>query len=266
MQQRRIPYLVLILAALLAMLLVACGGSTASSPPTSTPIPVPEAPEEQPQESAPEAAYPGEAPAAAAPAEGYPAQAGGMRTFVIVPAESSASYLADEEFFEDALDKLGIGPGLNSVVGTTNEVAGQIQVDLSSAQNALGDTMISANLAGLTTDQQMRDQWIRDNNNGPNFGAFPPATFKATSVSGLPENYVEGQEVQFQLTGDLTVREVTRPVTFDVTAAIEGGTLTGTAETQLLMSELGITPPAFARTLTVDDEFGIRVQLVAREQ
>ena len=42
--------------------------------------------------------------------------------------------------------------------------------------------------------------------------------------------------------------------------------LTAKAEKRLLMSELGITPPNFARTLSVADEFGIRVDIVAREE
>ena len=186
-----------------------------------------------------------------------------MRTFVIVPDASSASYLVDEEFFEDALSKLGINAGLADVVGTTQNVAGQIAIDLSSG--ALGQTTITADLGALSTDQSQRDRWLRENGGGPQFGSAPPATFVATSVEGLPAAINEGEEVSFTLNGDLTVKDVTQPVSFAVTAVLNGDTITGIAETRLLMSSFGITPPDFARTLRVADEFGLRVQLRAQE-
>jgi polyisoprenoid-binding protein YceI len=250
-------------AALLIVLLVlsGCGGQApAESLATKTPL----AP---PQEAAPAAYPPAETVNAPLP-EAYPAaenalSAGGPRTFVIDSQASSATYLADEEFFEDALSKLGINAGLNAVEGTTENVSGQIVVNLDGAVAVLGETKITADLSALHTDQDRRDNWIQED--GPRFRIFPEATFTATGADGLPDSYVEGQEVSFQLHGDLKVRDVTLPVTFDVTAAVAGGTLTGTAETRLLMSDLGIEPPSFARTLTVQDEIGIRVNIVARE-
>lgn len=255
--------------ALSALLLSACGGSTAEessaapeSSPTKGPIPIPGAGEE---------AYPPPPPEPAPPQESYPEdnsasnQAGGMRTFVIVPEESSASYLADEEFFEDALAKLGINAGKVHVVGTTENVQGQIQVDLQNLAAPLGETTITADLSALKSDQENRDRWLQENGGGPQFVRFPQASFTATTMAGLPGSYSEGEEVQFQLNGELIVREATIPLVFDVTAVVAGDTLTGTAETRLLLSDLGIEPPNFARTLSVADEFGIRVNLVARE-
>ena len=188
----------------------------------------------------------------------------GLRTFVIVPEESQASYLVDEEFLENALSKLGIEAGQNDVVGTTPEVSGQLQLNLDDLSAVLGENEFAVDLSQLTSDQDRRDNWIREN--GPTFDRFPMATFTATAVSGLPDNYDEGQEIQFQVSGDLTVHEVTLPVTFDVTATLQDDTLTGVLETRRLMSDFGIDPPEFAGTLTVADEFGIRVEFTAREE
>ena len=116
----------------------------------------------------------------------------------------------------------------------------------------------------LATDQDRRDDWIREN--GPRFNDFPLATFTATAIEGAPAAYNDGDEVSFKMAGDLTVREVTQPATFDVTARLAGDTLTGVATTRLLMSTFGIEPPNFANTLTVADEFGIEVQFTAKEQ
>lgn len=264
------------------LFLTACGGSTAEesstapeSSPTKGPIPIPGAGEEEPpaadarQES--EEAYPPPPPEPAPPQESYPednsasSQGGGMRTFVIVPEESSAAYLVDEEFFEDALAKLGINAGEAFVVGTTENVQGQIQVDLQNLAAPLGETTITADLSALKTDQENRDRWLQENGGGPQFASSPLASFTATGIDGLSGSYNEGEEVQFQLSGDMVVRGATLPLVFDVTAVVSGDTLTGTGETRLLLSDLGIEPPNFARTLSVADEFGIRVDLVARE-
>ncbi|HHY56437.1 MAG TPA: YceI family protein [Chloroflexi bacterium] len=188
----------------------------------------------------------------------------GQRTFVIVPAESKASYLVDEEFFAGALAKLGIAAGLVDVVGSTQEIEGRLTLNLDDLSAPLGENTFTVKMNTFTTDQRDRDKWIREN--GPRFNDYPLATFTATSIEGAPAAYNEGEEVSFKLSGDLTIREITRPVTFDVTATLRGDTLTGVATTRLKMSDFGIEPPNFANTLTVADEFGIEVQITAKEQ
>jgi polyisoprenoid-binding protein YceI len=227
-------------ALLLIFLLAACGGNQAAAPPapaTPTPVPIP---------------------------TGSGAAVSGLRTFVIVPEQSKASYLADEEFFADALAKYGIAAGEADVVGTTQAITGQIQLNLDDLEAALGENFFSVQLNTLTTERSLRDDWIREN--GPRFNDYPEAIFRATAIEGAPATYNDGDEVSFKLIGDLTIREITQQVTFDVTAQLTGDTLTGVASTRLLMSDFGIDPPNFANTLTVNDEFGIQVEFTAKEQ
>jgi polyisoprenoid-binding protein YceI len=198
------------------------------------------------------------------PAANPAGAAGGLRTFVIAPAESTAKYLADEEFFGGALAKYGIAAGDSDVVGETQAFEGQLQLNLDDLSSPLGDNNFTVQMNTLTTDRELRDSWIRED--GPRFNDYPLATFQATAIEGAPGSYTEGEEVSFRLSGDLTIREITKPVTFDVTASLTGDTLTGIATTRLLMSDFGIEPPNFADTLTVADEFGIEVQFTAREQ
>ena len=246
----------------LALLLAACGGAPAApaaeAPPAAAATEAPAAAE------APEAAEATEAPAAAEAGAAAAPALGGVRTFVIVPEESQASYHATEEFFGGALEKYGINAGFGEAVGVTQAIEGQLTLNFDDLADALGENSFTVQMNTLVTGRDSRDNWIREN--GPRFNDYPVAGFTATAIEGAPAAYTEGEEVSFKLVGDLTVREVTRPTTFDVTARLEGDTLTGTATTRASLTDFEIEPPSFANTLTVDDEFGIEVQFTAREQ
>ncbi len=225
---------------LLALVLAACGGSEAPR-------------RETPETSASDTS----SRATAAPLRG-------VRTFVIVPAESKASYLADEEFFALALTKFGLPAGWAKVVGSTQAVEGRFQIDTERPAAWLGENEFTVRMNTFTTDRDMRDNWIREN--GPRFNDYPVATFKAGAVDGGPGPYRPGEEFSVSLPGTLTIREIGRPATFVVRARLEGNTLSGTATTRLLMSNFGIETITFYDTLTVADEIGLDVRFTARAE
>jgi polyisoprenoid-binding protein YceI len=209
------------------------------------------------------AEQPTEEPAATATAE-VAAPAGGERTFVVDPGSSEISYEVDEEFLAGALGRLGIAAGLANTVGRTSEVEGELTLTFDGPAPQLVDGEFTVDISTLTSDQERRDNRIRDE--WLESSRFPIATFRATGIQNAPETYAEGDEVAFQLAGDLTVREVTQPVVLDVTGTLSGDTITATATTQFLMSDFGVDPPSMANLLTVGDETVIRINLVAREQ
>ncbi len=104
---------------------------------------------------------------------------------------------------------------------------GRSQLNLDDLAAALGDNRFHADLSLLESDQALRDQWIREN--GPQFGVYPDAVFIASAIEGAPSSYTEGEEVSFRLLGDLTIREITQPATFEVSATLDGTTLSGSA-------------------------------------
>jgi polyisoprenoid-binding protein YceI len=241
-----------LVALLLPVALVACAPSPASAPPAAEATVAPE-PTSVPEET--------ESQEAAAEAGELPT---GRRTYVIVPEESSASYIAEEEFFGLALGKYGIPEGLVDTVGTTSAIEGQFELNWDDLSAPLGENTFTVDLSTLKSNQNLRDEWIREN--GPEFNTYPNATFVAESLEGAPTSYTPGEEVNFQLVGQMTIRESTQPATFDITAKLENGTVTGTAIAALTMSSFGITPPDFANTLTVADDFRVEVTFTAREQ
>ena len=71
------------------------------------------------------------------------------------------------------------------------------------------------------------------------FWAF--AEFTPTGISQLPPQVAFGQPVLFQLTGDLALRGVTRPVTFDVELTlIDAEQLEGVATANVNRRDFGI--------------------------
>ena len=228
-----------------AILFTSCSGGTdaANSAVSEAPSPVPEQVTSMPADSGSET---------------------GLRRFAIIADESKASYIVDEEFFGGALAKYGIPTGSVVTVGSTNSVQGQLELDLNDLSSALGANEFNVDLSTLASDQSLRDQWLRKN--GPNFNQYPTASFSATSIESGPSSYVDGEEVNFKLNGNMTIRDITNPISFDVTATLAGDTLAGTASARLLMTDFAIDPPNFANTLTAADEFEIRVEFTAKEE
>ena len=186
------------------------------------------------------------------------------RRFVVVSEESTAAYVVNEEFFSGALAKYGIEAGNAEVIGSTNAVQGELRLNLADPANALVAGRFAVNLPSLTTTRSQRDDWIR--NNALESNKYPTAEFVATAIENAPASYTEGAEVTFQLLGDLKMRDLTLPVTFDVTATFSGDTITGVATAPMQLTDFGFDPPNFANTLTVANDFTIRVELTAKEQ
>ncbi len=244
------------IASLLVTLLAACGPASSSAPPAAEATIAPE-----PTEAVAET--PVEIPATDA-ATGEGSLPTGQVVYVIVPEESSASYMVNEEFFGLALGKYGIPEGLSDTVGTTSAIEGQFELNWDDLSAPLGENTFTVDLSTLESNQGLRDSWIREN--GPEFGTYPKATFVAETLEGAPTSYTPGEEVSFSLVGNLTIREITQPTTFDITAKLQDGTVTGTGSAALKMTDFGITPPDFANTLTVQDDFEVTIEFTARAQ
>jgi polyisoprenoid-binding protein YceI len=200
----------------------------ASTAPTS-------APQTQPTQAAGAAA-----PAATAPAASAPASGAGT-VYKIDPAQSEAHYEVGETFFQ--------GNRFNLAIGRTKGVAGEIQVDMANpAKSQIGTIVID--VSQLTSDEGRRDNYIR--NNGLESSKYPQATFKPTKIEGLPASAKPGDTLTLKVTGDLTVKDVTKPVTFDVTLKADQDKLTGNAATEILLSDFGAGPIQLAMLQTED--------------
>ncbi len=231
------------------LLSVACRGSSREVPASS-------------ETSSAEPDYPGITFAADLPPVTLD-QSEGIRTFTIVPAESQASYVAREELFQGALDKYNLPIGDNTVTGVTDQIDGMLQLNLG-ASEPLGPNQFVVHLPSLTTGQDDRDGWIREN--ALESAKHPLAVFRGSGIRNAPADFLEGGEAVFDLVGEMTIREITHPMVFTVTVTLDGDTIRGMAEAHTSMTDWGFDPPIFARTLTVEDDFTLRISFTAREQ
>lgn len=169
----------------------------------------------------------------------------------IVPNESEARFIIDEV--------LNNAP--KTVIGTTNQVAGEIAVDPQDPTKTRVGT-IQINARTLVTDSEFRDRAIK--NRILNTDQYEFVTFTPTQINGLPESGSVGQSYTFQIVGDLTVRDVTRQVTFDVTATPVSETrLEGTANTTIRYADWNITIPQVRQVASVSDEVRLEIDFVA---
>ncbi len=122
----------------------------------------------------------------------------------------------------------------------------------------------TARLSALRSDQKLRDKTLRQH--FLESASFPLARFVITGVSEIPEAYAVGETVRFQMTGEMTIREISHESTFEVSTVLNGDTLRGTAKTLLYMADYGIDPPDFAGLLEVKDGVTIEVVFVARKK
>lgn len=195
-----------------------------------------------------------EAPIEESPATASKPQNGGEIIYNIVPAESQVTYEVGEVFLDQ-------NNRFNTAIGVTNQVSGQIRVDQTNPQNSnLGP--IEIDISQFQSDSSRRDNAIRER--FLQSALFPQATFEATQIDGLPDSYQEGQEYALQVHGNLTIREVTNPITVDTLVALSSGTLTATGETSFLMSDFGFGPISIAGILQTEDEVKVRLELIAR--
>jgi polyisoprenoid-binding protein YceI len=174
----------------------------------------------------------------------------GLVILAIQPGESEARFYIYEQL--NGQDK--------TVIGVTDQVAGQVAVnpaDLSQPQFG----PIQVNARTLVTDDSRRNNAIRNRILFTDRYEF--VTFTPTAVSGLSGSGAVGGSYTFQVSGDLAIRDVTRPVTFEVTLQAESETrLVGFAAAAIRRSDFDIAVPSVPFVANVGDEITLELDFV----
>jgi polyisoprenoid-binding protein YceI len=123
-----------------------------------------------------------------------------------VTDESEFGYRVEEVLF-----------GVNTTAaGRGNEITGSMMIQ----GTTVTDASFTVDVGSITSDESRRDNQFRDRI--MTIDQFPEATFTLTAPIDFGTVPGPSEQITATATGDLTLRGVTRPVTFDVTA--ESGT------------------------------------------
>ncbi len=148
---------------------------------------------------------------------------------------------------------------LSKYTSSFTKLSGDITVDRENLENS--SVTATIDVAALTTDSEGRDKHIKS----PDFfdvAKFPTATFKSKSWKKTGEN-------TFDITGDLTIKDITKEVVLKTTLlgfgpGMRPGTLLSgwEATTTIKKSEFGLAGPAMLQK-ALGDEVAITINIEA---
>jgi polyisoprenoid-binding protein YceI len=149
------------------------------------------------------------------------------------------------------------GLGEVDAVGRTPEVTGVLTID--------GTTVtavdIVADLAALTTDDSRRDGKVRG---ALGTSEFPTATFRLTQPLDLGDGADAGEAVAVEAAGELTIRDITRPVTFPLQARLVDDIVVVVGSLRIEFADYGVKVPTAPIVLSADEFGDIELQLFFR--
>ena len=131
--------------------------------------------------------------------------------------------------------------------GRTNQVTGTLTIDGSTATAA----EFTVDMASITSDSDLRDGQFRTRIMSTD--EFPTSTFVLTTPIEFGAVPAEGEQITASATGDLTLRGVTRSVTFDLTAQLEGSRIGVLGSIPILFSDYEIPDPSNGFAVVKDD-------------
>ena len=147
------------------------------------------------------------------------------------------------------------------VIGATNQISGEIAVDfndLSSAQ--VGDILVNART--LVTDSSQRNQTIR--NRILNTDNYEFIHFKPVEIIGLEGSAAPGESFFFQIVGELTIRDVTKEVIFDVAVEVTSDSkIMGSARTTIQRGDYNLVIPSVPFVANVGEDVTLEIAFVA---
>ncbi|MCY4071526.1 MAG: YceI family protein [Chloroflexi bacterium] len=175
--------------------------------------------------------------------------------FSIIAEESQATFTLEED----------LRGARTTVVGATNEVAGLITVNLADpAASSIGAIIINART--LETDNNFRNRAIRGQILKSAQDAYEFIVFEPRELHNFSADSIAvGQTITFDVSGDLTVVDVTRTVTFTAEVTLDSESqLSGLATVNVLHADFGLTIPDVPSVANITDDVDLALQFVAR--
>ncbi|MDB4875044.1 MAG: YceI family protein [Gemmatimonadetes bacterium] len=161
--------------------------------------------------------------------------------FVVAPTGNEARYRVQEQL---------IGVDFpNEAVGVTHDITGGLLVEPNGTV-VTDSSRITVTLTNLKSDKDRRDLFIKKRTLETE--KFPTVQLVPRTFTGLTAK-PGAAPCTFEVIGDLTVRGVTRPTTWKVSARAEGDDIVGTASTAFTFKDFSMDQPSVAVVLSVAD-------------
>jgi polyisoprenoid-binding protein YceI len=251
---------VILLSLILVVLLAACGGAAPTDTAVSDAPATIAAPTVAPEPAGEVATEATEAPTAEEETTDAPTQetagATGSTTFAIDAAQSEVRFTLTELLMGNP----------TTVIGRGNGIEGSVTVNFDDySQSAISPIVVDASL--LATDNNMRNGQIRRAILQTNNPEFQFITFTPTAVDGFPAAATAGEPFEITVTGDLTIRTITQPMTFAVTVTpVSESEIHGTARATLLREDFDLQIPRVPSVADVSEEVLLEFDFVALAQ
>ncbi len=138
--------------------------------------------------------------------------------------------------------------GINTTaVGRSNEISGLLTI----AGTTATAVDVEVQVDSIKSDSALRDG--RFAGDIMNSDEFPTATFSLTEPIEFGSIPTGDEQVIASATGELTLRGVTNPVTFDVTAQTTDGRIGVLGSIPVVFADYGIDNPSFGQVRTEDE-------------
>lgn len=182
-----------------------------------------------------------------------PVASAGVKTFQLAQEGTEARFYIDEVLMGQ--DK--------RVLGVTAQVEGQITLDPANPSSAqIGAIRINAR--DFSTDSERRNGAIQRFVLESNQDQYQYITFEPTAIQDLPATVTIGQAFSFTVVGNLTIRDITREETFQVSVTPNSETeLVGLGSTTIIRDNYGLTIPSVPSVANVSAEVLLEIQFRA---
>lgn len=175
------------------------------------------------------------------------ALAQGTLRYVLAPEGNEARYFAREQLAGVSFP--------NDAIGVTKSMTGTLVVD-GTGHIVPSESKFVVDVTKLKSDRDRRDGYVQRRTLETE--KFPTVDLVPKEVRGLPSPLPDSGRATFQLLGDLTVKGVTRPTTWQVSARFRGDTISGTASTGFTFDDFQMSKPSVSIVLSVDDSLHLQ--------
>lgn len=148
------------------------------------------------------------------------------------------------------------GIGANTAVGRTPEVGGTLRIEATT----ITEVSIEIDLTTLTSDEDRRDDALQTR--GLETGTFPTATFELTQPIEVAETPAEGEVIEIDAIGELTLHGVTREVAIPVQGRWTDDRIEVVSSFEIALADYDIERPTGFSVLSIGDTGTVELNLL----